>query len=73
MQPLSPEMRSFACRVMNAGIALMDFYEPKELEEWFASPQPAFGGAKPFDLLMTEEGSRLVFDFIERLRDGTYS
>lgn len=71
-QPLSPEMKSFACRVMNAGIALLDFYEPEQLEEWFSTGQPAFGGAKPFDLLMTAEGARLVFDFIERLRDGAH-
>lgn len=40
---------------------------------WLKEPNPALGGAKPYDLLSTDEGTQQVDDILTRIEYGVYS
>jgi putative toxin-antitoxin system antitoxin component (TIGR02293 family) len=42
-------------------------------KEWISSPAMGLGGARPTDLLRTEEGARVVMDFLMRLEYCVYN
>nr|WP_285427251.1 MbcA/ParS/Xre antitoxin family protein [Variovorax paradoxus] len=41
--------------------------------KWIRSPAMGLNGARPIDLLRTEEGARVVHEFLMRLEYGVYN
>lgn len=49
------------------------FHDKGEGMDWLKEPNPALGGAVPYDLLSTEEGLQQVDDILTRIEYGVYS
>lgn len=49
------------------------FDAKKWVNEWLTRPQAALGGARPEELLDTDDGRRTLYDFIARQQSGAYS
>lgn len=49
------------------------FHDIGEGMDWLKEPNPALGGAVPYDLLSTDEGFQQVNDILTRIEYGVYS
>ena len=49
------------------------FHDIHEGMDWLKQPNPALGGAVPYDLLSTDEGFQQVDDILTRIEYGVYS
>ena len=43
------------------------------ISQWLSEPLPAFGGARPIDLIDTMEGQGMVASALAKLQSGAYA
>ncbi len=68
------ELLALAQRIVDSSPSeqAQGFDTERWLRQWLAHPNPALGGARPIDLLVTQDGTQTVRQLLAAMESGAY-